>query len=330
MFRSMAGAAAVAAASVVMSGGGASAHCFVGGRFFPATLGIDDPCVADELSLPTVAWFKTGDDPAAREIDVSTEFSKRITEYFGVSVAATWSNLNQPGMPSQSGFQNLETTFKYQFLTVPEHELVMSAALVAEWGNTGAAGVGAESFTTYTPTLYVGKGFGDLADSFGWLRACGLTGQVGYAIPSSASSIMVDPDTGDVDVERHPQFLRYGFTLQYSMPYLKSSVVDLGLPDVINRLVPIVEGSFQTPVANNQNTGIGTTGTINPGVVWVGDYFQLALEAIVPINRASGTGIGAMAQLHLYLDDMFPRSIGAPLFAGAPNTSNSGRPIFGN
>ncbi len=42
----------------------ASAHCFVGARFFPATLATDDPCVADEMSLPTVDWFKTGDSPA--------------------------------------------------------------------------------------------------------------------------------------------------------------------------------------------------------------------------------------------------------------------------
>src|ERR1700722_7954767 len=42
----------------------ASAHCFVGARFFPATLATDDPCVADEMSLPTVGWSKTGDIPA--------------------------------------------------------------------------------------------------------------------------------------------------------------------------------------------------------------------------------------------------------------------------
>jgi hypothetical protein len=325
MFRFLTGAAALAAAA--MSPPSAFAHCFVGGRFFPATLGIDDPCVADELSLPTVAWFKTGDDPAARDIDVSTEYSKRITEFFGVSVGSTWTNLNQPGMPSQSGFQNVETTFKYQFLTWAEHEFVMSAALVAEWGNTGAAGVGAESFTTYTPTLYFGKGFGDLPDSAGWLRAFGLTGQVGYAIPSSSSSVTFDPDSGDADIERHPQFLTYGFSLQYSMPYLKSSVVDLQLPDFINHLIPIVEASFQTPVGNNAGTGIGTTGTVNPGLIWVGNYFQVAAEAIVPINRASGTGVGGIVQLHLYLDDIFPRGIGAPIFGTA---ANQGRPIFGN
>ena len=327
MFRSMAGTAALAAALVAISQTAASAHCFVGGRFFPATLGIDDPCVADELSLPTVSWFKTGDDPPARQTDVSFEYSKRITDSFGVSVGSTWTHLRLSGLPSQSGFQNVETTFKYQFLTLPEREFVMSAALSVEWGNTGAAGVGAESFTVYTPTLFFGKGFGDLPDSAGWLRAFGLTGQVGYAIPSSIQTVTVDPDSGDIDTELHPRFLTYGFSLQYSMPYLKSSVVDLGLPDFINRLIPIVEGSFQTPVSNNFNTGIGTTGTINPGVIWVGDYFQVAVEAIVPINRASGTGIGGMVQLHLYLDDIFPKSIGAPLFRTA---NNQGRPIFGN
>ncbi len=38
-------------------------HEIVGNRFFPATLGIDDPGVNDELSLPTVDSFKTGDNP---------------------------------------------------------------------------------------------------------------------------------------------------------------------------------------------------------------------------------------------------------------------------
>jgi hypothetical protein len=54
----------------------ASAHCIVGNRFFPATLNVDDPCVADELSMPTIAGFKNGDDPSARELDISGEYSK--------------------------------------------------------------------------------------------------------------------------------------------------------------------------------------------------------------------------------------------------------------
>ena len=62
----------------------ALAHCFVGARFFPATLAVDDPCVADELSLPTVSWSRTADVPPATEWDVSAEVSKRITEDFGI------------------------------------------------------------------------------------------------------------------------------------------------------------------------------------------------------------------------------------------------------
>jgi hypothetical protein len=67
----------------------ASAHCFVGARFFPATLATDDPCVADEMSLPTVAWSKTGDIPPGTEWDISAEISKRITPSFGVSIGDT-------------------------------------------------------------------------------------------------------------------------------------------------------------------------------------------------------------------------------------------------
>ena len=103
----------------------AAAHCFVGARFLPATLTIDDPCVADELSLPTVARFNTGDDPSARQLDISGEYSKRITDTFGVSIGRTWTHLSQPaGMPDVSGFQNWETTFKHQFLTDAAHEFV--------------------------------------------------------------------------------------------------------------------------------------------------------------------------------------------------------------
>jgi hypothetical protein len=313
--------AAIAALTALLPVSSAFAHCFVGGRFMPATLNVDDPCVADELSLPTVSAFKNGDDPSARQLNISGEYSKRITDTFGISVGPTWTHLHPPGGPNASGFQNLDTMFKWQFLTLAEHELVMSVGLGVEWGGTGAQGVGAERFTTYTPTFFFGKGFGDLPSGAGWLRAFALTGQVGYAIPGSKATNVfgIDPDTGDqtVDVQFNPRVLQWGGTLQYSMPYLKSSVIDLGLPDFVNHLIPIVEASFRTPVANTLTSGTLTTGTVNPGIIWVGNYYQVALEAIVPINRASGTAVGAMAQLHIYLDDIFPNSIGKPIFGSA-------------
>ena len=322
--------AALCAGPIALVSLTAGAHEIVGNRFFPATLAIDDPGVNDELALPTVAISKTGDDPSVKQLDISGEFSKRITEDFAVSFAPTWTRLYAPGGPAMngaSGFQNIETTFKYRLFKNDEHEFVMSVGLSIEWGGSGAQDVGAERFNVYTPMLYFGKGLGDLPASLGWARPFAITGQVGYAIPGSSSTLTVDPDTGDVDTEFNPRVLVWGGSLQYSLPYLKSAVVDLGLPDFFNHLIPIVEVSLQTPVSNTFSSGTVTTGTINPGVIWVGKYYQVGVEAMIPVNRQSGTGIGAIAQLHLFLDDIFPNSIGRPIFG---NSIAAGRPSFGN
>src|SRR6185369_8148581 len=279
----------------------ANAHDIVGKRMFPATLAIDDPGVKDELALPTVAFTRTGDDPSARQVDLSAEFSKRVTEDFAIAVAPTWTKLHAPGgatMSGASGLQNLETTFKYRLLTNAEHEFILSAGLSIEWGGSGAQSVGAERFSVYTPTLYFGKGFGDLPSSLNWAKPFAITGQFGYAIPGSNSTSTFDPDTGDLDTEFHPRVFTWGGTLQYSLPYLKANVVDLGLPDFINRLIPIVEVSMQTPVANTLTSGTMTTGTINPGLIYLGEKYQIAVEAILPVNARSGRGTGAIAQLH--------------------------------
>src|SRR5262245_42899914 len=253
----------------------ARAHEIVGNRFFPATLVVDDPGVNDELAFPTVSISKTGDVPSFKQLDISGEYAKRITEDFGVSVTPTWSRLYAPGGPNMtgaSGFQNLETTFKYRLFKSPEYEFVLSAGLEIEWGGSGAQSVGAERFNVYTPTIFFGKGFGDLPTSLNWARPFAITGQVGYSIPgvSKVVTATVDPDTleQDIDTEHNPRVLNWGATLQYSMPYLKSVVVDLGLPDFVNRLIPIVEASFQTPVSNTATSGTVITGTINPGIIY--------------------------------------------------------------
>jgi hypothetical protein len=291
----------------------AFAHCFVGARFFPATLAIDDPCVADELSLPTVSWSKTGDVPPATEWDVSAELSKRITEDLGISIGDTWTQIRQPGNPTLAGFADLETTLQYQLLKNNEHELAMLLGVIVDWGGTGASNSGIGTpYSLFTPTYYFGKGFGDLPDQAGWLRAFAVTGQVGYQMPTTSFNI--------VQGTFNPQVLVYGGSVQYSMPYLKSEIADYQLPDFINHLIPIVEVQLQTPIANNFGNSFVTTGTVNPGVIWVGSYFQVGIEAQVPVNHASGTGVGFLGQLHLYLDDMFPTTIGQPLL-GANTTA---------
>ena len=98
------------------------------------------------------------------------------------------------------------------------------------------------------------------------------------------------------------------------MPYLKSAVVDLRPPDFFNHLIPLVEATIRR--RSPTMSGTLTTGTINPGVIWVGTYFQVGFEALIPINRESGSGVGVLGQLHFYLDDMFPTTVGQPLFGG--------------
>lgn len=313
MFNRILGAALPGLALALVPIGEAAAHCFVGARFLPATLTTDDPCVADEMSLPTV--FFSSANPSGRENDVEVDFSKRITENFGITVASTWTFVRPPANAatlgtSASGFMNLTSAFQYQVLKDAQHEFAWLAGLVVDWGGTGAAGVGAAPWSTLQPTMYFGKGFGDLPDELGLIRAFAITGQAGYQVPTTSFDF-----TNQVLV---PQNMAYGGSLQFSFPYLKSNVIDLELPDFINHLIPIVEAQFLSPVANNEGNPWITTGTVNPGVIWVGSYFQVGVEAIIPINRASGTNIGAIAQLHFYLDDIFPNSIGRPLIGSAP------------
>jgi len=325
---------AFAGATAALSVTGVAAHEIVGNRFFPATLTIDDPGVNDELALPTVSWFKTPattDGPGFKQRDVSCEFAKRITEDFAIAVAPRWSKIYAPGGPTMmgaSGAQNLETSFKYRLYKNDEHEFVVSTGFEIEWGGSGAQGVGAERFNTYTPTIYFGKGFGDLPVD--WIRPFAITGQVGYAIPAKSATITVstDEDSGDqiINTELNPRVLVWCGSLQYSMPYLKSAVFDYNLPDFINHLVPIMEASLQTPVSNVGTSGAVTTGTINPGLLWTGQYMQFGVEALIPVNRQSGSSVGVIAQLHFYLDDIAPTTLGRPIFN---NSMTSGRPTLG-
>jgi hypothetical protein len=53
---------------------------------------------------------------------------------------------------------------------------------------------------------------------------------------------------------------------------------------------------------------------VNPGIIWAGQYVQLAVEASIPVNSANGSHVGWIAQLHFFIDDLFPNTIGRPIF----------------
>ncbi len=291
-------------------------HGFAGARFFPATLSTDDPFVSDELSLPTVSTIRTPDDGGTRETDISIDVSKRITPEFAIEIGDTFTALNPHDGRAANGFGNLELGGKYQLLKNGEHEAILSIGLGVEIGGTGGRSVGADSFSTWASGIFFGKGFGDLPNEMKFLKPFAITGQLGVAIPTSAStrSVTVDVQSGerDIEVERHPDVMEWGFALEYSLIYLQSQVQDIGLRAPFNRLIPLVELAFETPLNRGQEGQ--TTGTINPGLIWSGKYFQVGAEAMVPVNSRTGNDVGFIAQLHFYLDDLLPHSLGRPLF----------------
>ena len=289
----------------------AEAHGLIGKRFFPATLATDDPFVADELSLPTISYLKlrgSEEAPPTKQFDLSGELSKRLSPDLGVSVAGTFIILDPDGGSSVTGFDNLELAAKYVFFKSAEHELLVSLGLSWDVGGTGSKKVDAESFNTWTPQLFFGKGFGDLPDQLELMKPFAITGALGLAIPSRVHNKTFETDEdGNVDVKKplNATVFQWGFSFQYNLQYLQSYVRDVGLPTPINRMIPIVELVLETPI-DGRNAG-HTTGTVNPGIIWFGKYFQLGIEAVIPVNHDVSKNVGALAQIHFYLDDIWPQ-----------------------
>ena len=96
---------------------------------------------------------------------------------------------------------------------------------------------------------------------------------------------------------------------------------DVGLGRPFRDMIPLVEFSMQTP--ENRGGG-GTTGTINPGVLWEGKYCQVGAEAIIPVNRQTGPNIGVVVSVQIYIDDIFPKLFGHPLIGGGSNSPGMG------
>src|SRR5437868_2034545 len=216
--RFIAVAALGAAAALLLRPGTADAHGVVGERFFPATILTDDPFVADELSLPTVTRAPPDRD-GTQEINIDVDFAKRITPDLGFSLGQGWKRLQPRGAPAVSGFDALHGGIAYQFFRDAPHEATALVGLEATIGHTGrVAALGAPDFTTLTPVLNFGKGFGDLPDSLPWLRPIAVTGSLGIDFPTKTASAGTP----------NPNNFNYGFALEYSLEYLQHQVKDVG------------------------------------------------------------------------------------------------------
>jgi hypothetical protein len=293
--------ALAALASFAVPASEASAHVVCGNRVFPATLIMDDPGVGDELSLPTIQYLpipSANGNPSGHSVDYGYEIDKTITQDLGIAINGDYFTQQGVGQ-SLHGWNNLTVTLKDELPCSEANEFAMSVGVIREFARTGSSqllNAGAiDNVSNTAPTVYAGKGFGDY--NIGLFRPFAVTGEVGYQFSDSPSL--------------SPNAWAYSASLQYSMPYLQQNVRDLHLPDFFSQLIPLVEVSYTAPAHGTP------TGTIAPGILWEGGpWWQAGVEALIPANSATRLkqGPGFIVQFHVFLDDVFPDSLGKPLF----------------
>lgn len=276
----------------------AAAHGFVGDRFFPPTITTDDPFAVDEFNLPTLQAFSTpaaAGVPEQRTFDAGFEFDKEVLPHFALGVSDDYLAQTGHGAPSAYGWDNVTLTAKYELLHNDAHECIASVGVVSSLGHSGNVNT-SDAFSTVQPTVYLGKGFGDLPASLDAFKPLAVTAELGQSFPTSAAAA----NTFD-----------WGFAVEYSLPYLQTEVTDVGLPSPLRDMIPLTEFDLSTTENRPQR---GTTGTINPGVLWETPYFQLGAEVLIPVNHNSGAHVGVVVQSWIFIDDLFPKIFGHAIF----------------
>lgn len=273
-------------------------HGFAGRRFFPATLTFDDPFVLDEFGFTGNRLTTPADGGGnVTTSSLSVDFAKRITKPLMFAVGTAVTHVNPSNGRTHTGLDNTEVGLKYLTYVSPHYESLIATGFYADVGGTGSASIGAEDFSTITPSLFFGQGLGRFLDSVPYLRPVAITGVAQPNFPLD---------------HRQADTLTWGFSVQYNIEYLEDMVDYIGIDRPFKGLIPIVEFSMNSCL--NRACGGQTTGTVNPGFIWWGGSGQIGVEAAIPVNHESGTGVGLVVQVDLYLDDLFPHSLGIPIF----------------
>jgi len=276
------------------------AYTAAGDRTFPASLVLPQIGPSEEIYLNglTQPLTKAGPGSASRDTSGTTVIEQLITDRLGVQIEETYTRIDRVGASSLLGWQNTDTEVKYLAIQDGIHEFLMTVGVDREIGGTGAIRVGADPSGATTPRLYFGKGLGDL--DLGYLRPLAVRGLVGYQ---------------KADQSPRPDLVQAGFAIEYSIPYLESKVEAAPLPDFLRSITPITELFVNTP-GGGHSYGGRTSAVLAPGLIYSGQGYEAGLEAMVPLSRATGSGVGVIGQIHISLDYLFPESIGRPLLGG--------------
>jgi len=266
------------------------AHAIAGMRLFPSTLSFDDPGIGAELPLV----FSHINTNGSQQNVLTAAVTKPITTDFSLVASTDYQSLVPGGLPAIHGWDNFTVAGAYQLYENDSSESIGLLSLADSIANTGSRAVGTP-YSTWTPEFAFGQGLGEVSTN--WLKPAAITGAVSVDFPTDAAV---------------PRMLNWGFSLQYSIPYLQNFVRYAGIKAPFNNMIPIIEFPMQTCLDNGCHGQ--TTGYVDPGVIWIGHYFQWGIELQLPINHRSGNSVGILLGFDFYLDDIAPHGFGAPIF----------------
>ena len=139
MRHTISAAALACACLTLLRAAPADAHVVAGDRVFPVTLTFDDPGVSDEASLPALTYSRSGaagGTGPTHEVDLGFEYDKTITPNTAL-ILNDGTDIQQVNRgKTQTGFENLYVTGKWQAYTNAGHEFVVSLGVIREIGGT--------------------------------------------------------------------------------------------------------------------------------------------------------------------------------------------------
>ncbi|HME25899.1 MAG TPA: hypothetical protein VKI44_31960 [Acetobacteraceae bacterium] len=285
------------------------AYTAAGDRNFPALLILPQVAPSDAVwgsfSTQPMNASATG-DPTRQDL-FTLDYSKTITERLGIQFEGGLTQLDRLRTSSVAGAQNFSVLLQYEAILDPPHEFILSVEADQNLGRTGSQQL-RTNFQQSATQLGVtfAKGLGDLP--IGDWRPLAVTGFTGFEITEGA------PPRPNQGAGQRSNQINAGFSVQYSIPYLLSKVANVDLPQFLHGMTPMTEVVFTTPAGPSYRNR--RTLLVAPGISYSeGRGWELGIEAMIPTNKATGRGVGVIAQLVLQLDYLLPDSIvGRPIF----------------
>jgi len=290
----------------------AFAHGIAGNRYFPGTITFDDPAVADEFSFATNSYKRTDTLNPQKDSGSAISAARLLspTWAFGFDYEKDVTN---PSGTASAYTKKDDVYLKTNLYRDDLNEELVSVLLGYGYSHTDLPGFGVISRLSALPEVSFGKGFGNLGDDWSWLRPFAFAGAVAVDMPVQRSTTIYGANLNNQNIvnerTQNTSVVHWGFALEYSTLFLTNRFLHGHLPDdePLHQFVPIVEFAFESSALQK------TTGTMNPGLTYVEQTWQLAGELIMPLNQGPTRVTGFRGQLMFFLDDLVPSLFEKPL-----------------